>query len=137
MYRWQNKVDRSLCERLRAFQSPPPMTGMVMVMTMVLLGRPEFASGIGGAGSFHSTSSREKKGGESLAGGSDEMSRASSATMRRRGLREQTKGSPSQGNLHGRIFHTHEENQVFIILLVHSYHYNILSLCNCVTRCVK
>lgn len=96
VHRWQSKVDRSLIERLRAFQSPPPMAGMTMVMVMVLLGRPEFAPGIGGAGTLPSpVHSREKRGaGESLGGGSDEMSRASSATLRRRGLKD--RGSNTQ-----------------------------------------
>ncbi|EDO44670.1 predicted protein, partial [Nematostella vectensis] len=58
--KWQAKVDRSLCERLRAFQSPPPMAGIVMVMVMVLMGRPEFAAGIGGAGSTYTPGSRER-----------------------------------------------------------------------------
>ena len=76
-------MDRSLCERLRAFQSPPPMAGMVMVMVMVLLGRPEFAPGIGGAGSSIPTPTRHDRKGESssLGTGSDEASRASSATV--------------------------------------------------------
>lgn len=71
------------------------MAGMTMVMVMVLLGRPEFAAGIGGAGTLPSPVSRERKGaGESQGGGSDEMSRASSATLRRRGLKD--RGSTTQ-----------------------------------------
>ena len=88
-----HKVDRSLCERLRAFQSPPPMAGMVMVMVMVLLGRPEFAPGIGGAGSTHPPSTRHERKGEqssSLGTGSDEASRASSATHKRRSGTKET-----------------------------------------------
>ena len=83
---WMSKVDRSLCERLRAFQSPPPMAGMVMVMVMVLLGKPEFAPGIGGAGSSHHTTTRHERKGEgtSLGTGSDEVSRTSSATQVRK-----------------------------------------------------
>lgn len=76
------------------------MAGMVMVMVMVLLGRPEFAAGIGGAGTLPSPVSRERKG-ESIAGGSDEMSRASSATLRRRGVKDQSRGSTTQVNLLG------------------------------------
>ena len=65
VYHWMHRVDRSLCERLRAFQSPPPMAGMVMVMVMVLLGRPEFAAGIEerGPATLHppDTSARESR----------------------------------------------------------------------------
>lgn len=70
------------------------MAGMVMVMVMVLLGRPEFAAGIGGAGTPYTISKHERKGeqGSSLGtatgtgtSGSDEASRTSSATFKRRG----------------------------------------------------
>ena len=98
VYHWMHRVDRSLCERLRAFQSPPPMAGMVMVMVMVLLGRPEFAAGIGGAGSSHPPPTRHERKGEqssSLGTGSDEASRTSSATHKRRGTNyAHHKGSP-------------------------------------------
>ena len=98
VHHWMHRVDRSLCERLRAFQSPPPMAGMVMVMVMVLLGRPEFAAGIGGAGSSHPPPTRHERKGEqssSLGTGSDEASRTSSATHKRRGTSyAHHKGSP-------------------------------------------
>ncbi|XP_048577711.1 dynein axonemal heavy chain 8 isoform X3 [Nematostella vectensis] len=83
--KWQAKVDRSLCERLRAFQSPPPMAGIVMVMVMVLMGRPEFAAGIGGAGSTYTPGSRERTREPVGTSNSDETSRASSASRRRTG----------------------------------------------------
>lgn len=62
------------------------MAGMVMVMVMVLLGKPEFAPGIGGAGSSHPTTTRQERKGEgtSLGTGSDEVSRTSSATQVRK-----------------------------------------------------
>ena len=69
------------------------MVGMVMVMVMVLLGRPEFASGIGGAGTFQPTPSRMERKGESssLGTGSDEASRASSGTLiKKRGTAKDT-----------------------------------------------
>lgn len=64
------------------------MAGMVMVMVMVLLGRPEFAAGIGGAGTTHPPASRHERKGDqssSLGTGSDEASRTSSATHKKRG----------------------------------------------------
>ena len=63
------------------------MAGMVMVMVMVLLGRPEFAPGIGGAGTTHPPPTRHGAKGDqssSLGTGSDEASRASSATHKKR-----------------------------------------------------
>ena len=100
-----SKVDRSCCERLKAFQQPPQMVGMVMVMVMVLLGRPEFVPGIGGMGSPQASSRYEKKGdqGSSLPGTgttfSDEASRASSATAAPKKQRG-TKGA-SPANTYG------------------------------------
>lgn len=75
------------------------MAGMVMVMVMVLLGRPEFAAGIGGAGSTHPPPTRHERKGDqssSLGTGSDEASRTSSATHKRRGGTKDShqKGSP-------------------------------------------
>ena len=99
-----HKVDRSLCERLRAFQSPPPMAGMVMVMVMVLLGRPEFAPGIGGAGSTLPPLTRHDRRGDhssSLGTGSDEASRASSAPHKKRGFKEQSQKGGAQAPLLG------------------------------------
>lgn len=101
---WMHKVDRSLCERLRAFQSPPPMAGMVMVMVMVLLGRPEFAPGIGGAGSTLPPPTRHDRRGDhssSLGTGSDEASRASSAPHKKRGFKEQSQKGGAQAPLLG------------------------------------
>ena len=79
------------------------MVGMVMVMVMVLLGRPEFVPGIGGVGSAQGGSRYEKKTdqGSSLAGTgasySDEASRASSATHKKpRGAK-----ATSQANVYG------------------------------------
>ena len=40
---WQERLDRTCCERLKAIQSPPTMVGMVMLMAMVLLGKHEFS----------------------------------------------------------------------------------------------
>ena len=40
---WQERLDRTCCERLKAIQNPPTMVGMVMLMTMVLLGKQEFS----------------------------------------------------------------------------------------------
>lgn len=73
----QKKIDRGTIERLRAFQNPPPMVGMTMVMLMVLIGRPEFASYI-----VSSQSKNEKK--YDTYSYSDEASRISSATSRRK-----------------------------------------------------
>ena len=74
------RVDRNAIERLRAFQNPPMMAGVVMVMIMVLIGRPEFAAGIGGAGIQPSSSSgREKKGDTMSTSGSDEVSHYSAS----------------------------------------------------------
>ena len=75
----QKKIDRNVIERLRAFQSPPQMVGTIMVMTMVLIGRPEFAHFVHSAGT-----KTEKRGtdGGSLSF-SDDVSRASSAATRR------------------------------------------------------
>lgn len=59
-----------------------------MVMVMVLLGRLEFAAGIGGAGTSHPPPTRHERKGEqtsSLGTGSDEASRTSSATHKKRG----------------------------------------------------
>ena len=67
------------------------MAGMVMVMVMVLLGRPEFAAGIGGAGTIHPPPTRHGPKGDqssSLGTGSDEASRASSAHKKRSGTKE-------------------------------------------------
>eukprot|EP00794_Sanderia_malayensis_P000407 gene407-1042_t len=78
---FQKRVDRGCIERLRAFQNPTPMVGMTMVMLMILIGRPEFASYVASSQGRE----REKRTGE---GGSmsfsDEASRISSATSRRR-----------------------------------------------------
>ncbi|XP_068697910.1 dynein axonemal heavy chain 8-like [Montipora foliosa] len=109
---WMHKVDRSLCERLRAFQSPPPMAGMVMVMVMVLLGRPEFAPGIGGAGSSLPTPTRHDRKGESssLGTGSDEASRASSATvLKKRGT---TKDAHQKGGAQTQLLGVNAEGKV-------------------------
>ena len=73
------------------------MAGMVMVMVMVLLGRPEFAAGIGGAGTTHPPPTRHERKGDqssSLGTGSDEASRASSATHKKR---PGTKEYPQKG----------------------------------------
>ena len=81
------------------------MAGMVMVMIMVLLGRPEFAIGIGGAGTPQPPPTRQERKGEyssSLGTGSDEASRASSATHRKRTSREAHRGA-SQATLFGNI----------------------------------
>lgn len=67
------------------------MAGMVMVMVMVLLGRPEFAAGIGGAGTTHPPPTRHGPKGDqssSLGTGSDEASRTSSAHRKRPGTKE-------------------------------------------------
>ncbi|XP_028415382.1 dynein heavy chain 8, axonemal-like isoform X2 [Dendronephthya gigantea] len=40
---WQERLDRTCCERLKAIQSPPTMIGLVMLMTMTLLGKHEFS----------------------------------------------------------------------------------------------
>ena len=64
-----------------------------MVMVMVLLGRPEFAAGIGGAGMPHPATKHDRKGEHASSlgtgtgtgtSGSDEASRTSSATFKRR-----------------------------------------------------
>ena len=73
----QKKIDRGTIERLRAFQNPPPMVGMTMVMLMILLGRPEFASYV-----VHAPSKAERK--QEAVSYSDEASRISSATSRRK-----------------------------------------------------
>ena len=104
-----HRVDRSLCERLRAFQSPPPMAGMVMVMVMVLLGRQEFAAGIGGAGSSYPPPTRLERKGEqssSLGTGSDEASRTSSATHKRRSNKDVHHKGPPQTPLLGKTWLT-------------------------------
>ena len=67
----QKKIDRGTIERLRAFQNPPPMVGMTMVMLMILIGRPEFAS------LLHSSLQRAERKTESRSY-SDETSRISS-----------------------------------------------------------
>ena len=88
-----SRVDRNAIERLRAFQSPPTMAGIVMVMIMVLIGRPEFAPGLGGAGTHPGSSSgREKKGDAMSTSGSDEVShystsRSGSASPKKRQTR--------------------------------------------------
>ena len=69
-----------------------------MVMVMVLLGRPEFAAGIGGAGTTHPPSTRHERKGDqssSLGTGSDEASRTSSATHKKRPT---TKEHPQKGS---------------------------------------
>lgn len=73
------------------------MAGMVMVMVMVLLGRPEFAPGIGGAGTTNPPPTRHERKGDhssSLGTGSDEVSRTSSATFKKRPA---TKEYPQKG----------------------------------------
>lgn len=109
---WMSKVDRSLCERLRAFQSPPPMAGMVMVMVMVLLGKSEFAPGIGGAGSSHPITTRHERKGEgtSLGTGSDEVSRTSSATQVRK--RATAKETPPKSGVQTPMLGVNSEGKV-------------------------
>ena len=82
------------------------MAGMVMVMVMVLLGRPEFAAGIGGAGSSHPPATRHERKGDqqssSLGTGSDEASRTSSATQKKRsGTKDSHQKGASQAALLG------------------------------------
>ncbi|CAB3999965.1 Hypothetical predicted protein, partial [Paramuricea clavata] len=48
---WQERLDRTCCERLKAIQNPPTMIGMVMLMAMVLLGKQEFSPHSSGAAS--------------------------------------------------------------------------------------
>lgn len=73
---WQERLDRPCCERLKAIQNPPTMIAMVMLMTMVLLGRPDFSP-------FSSNSSsatrHEKKPIDGTPPASDDTSLVSSA----------------------------------------------------------
>ena len=46
------KIDRGCIERLCAYQSPPALVGTVMVMVMILLGRPEFSMYVSKKDSF-------------------------------------------------------------------------------------
>ena len=90
----QKKIDRGTIERLRAFQNPPPMVGMTMVMLMVLIGRPEFS---------HIVTSQAKVDRKyDSYSYSDEASRISSATSKRR--REQTNKFLYQQMGNGSIF---------------------------------
>ena len=92
----QKKIDRGTIERLRAFQNPPPMVGMTMVMLMVLIGRPEFSHIV-------TTQAKADRKYESYSY-SDEASRISSATSKRR--REQTNKFLYQQMGNGFIFVT-------------------------------
>jgi hypothetical protein len=47
---WQERLDRTCCERLKTIQNPPTMVGMVMLMAMALLEKHEFSSHASGSG---------------------------------------------------------------------------------------
>ena len=47
---WQERLDRTCCERLKTIQNPPTMVGMVMLMAMALLGKHEFSPHASNAG---------------------------------------------------------------------------------------
>ena len=92
----RKKIERGTIERLRAFQNPPPMVGMTMVMLMILIGRPEFASYV-----VPSQSKVDRK--HEAHSNSDEASRISSGTTRKK------KDQPHKPVFHnmGKLFNVH------------------------------